>query len=47
VIGEIQFMNAKVAWFLLGAVAASAFWIVFLIGLNERLMQVFFGLSGH
>ena len=40
-------MNTKVAWFLLGALAASVFWIVLVNGLNEHLMQVFYGFSGH
>ena len=39
--------NAKLAWFLLGGLVASVFWIVLVIGLNERLMQVFYGFSGH
>jgi len=40
-------MNAKLAWFLLGALSASVFWVIVAIGLNERLMQVFYGFSGH
>ena len=40
-------MNAKLAWFLLGALSASVFWIIVAIGLNERLMQVFSGFAGH
>jgi hypothetical protein len=40
-------MNAKLVWFLLGALFASMFWLIVLIGLNEQLMQAFFGLAGH
>ena len=40
-------MNAKLAWFLFGALSASVFWVIVAIGLNERLMQVFYGFSGH
>jgi hypothetical protein len=40
-------MNAKLAWFFLGAPFASDFWMTLAIGLNERLMQVFNGFAGH
>lgn len=40
-------MNAKLVWFLLGALFASVFWVIAAIGLNERLMQIFFGFTGH
>jgi hypothetical protein len=40
-------MSAKLAWFFLGALSASVFWVTMAIGLNERLMQVFYGFSGH
>ena len=40
-------MNAKLVWFLLGALFASAFWLIAAIGLNERLMQIFYGFTGH
>ena len=40
-------MNAKLVWFLLGALFASVFWAIAAIGLNERLMQVFYGFAGH
>ena len=45
--GRLPSMKAKLAWFLLGALSASAFWVIVAIGLNERLMQVFYGFSGH
>jgi hypothetical protein len=40
-------MKGKLAWFVLGALSASVFWLIVLIGLNEQLMQAFFGLAGH
>lgn len=40
-------MNAKLVWFFLGALFASVLWMVFAIGLNERLIQVFYGFAGH
>ena len=40
-------MNAKLVWFLLGALFASVFWAIAAIGMNERLMQVFYGFAGH
>jgi hypothetical protein len=40
-------MNQKWAWFLLGAVFASMFWAIVVIGLNEQLMQTFLGFGGH
>jgi len=43
----IETMNAKLVWFLLGALFASVFWAIAAIGLNERLMQVFYGFAGH
>jgi hypothetical protein len=32
-------MNQKLAWFLLGALFASMFWVIVVIGLNEQLLQ--------
>jgi hypothetical protein len=40
-------MNAKLAWFLLGALFASVVWVTLAIGLNERLIQVFYGFAGR
>jgi hypothetical protein len=40
-------MNQKWAWFLLGALFASIFWVIVLIGLNERLLQTFSGFAGQ
>ena len=40
-------MNAKLVWFLLGALFASVFWTIAAIGLSERLMQIFYGFAGH
>jgi hypothetical protein len=40
-------MNTKVTWFLVGALAASIFWLIVVIGLNERLIEVFYGFAGH
>jgi hypothetical protein len=40
-------MKGKLAWFVLGALLASMFWLIVLIGLNEQLMQTFFGFTGH
>ena len=40
-------MSGKMAWFLLGALFASIFWVIVLTGLNERLLQTFYGFAGH
>jgi hypothetical protein len=40
-------MNKRWAWFLLGAVSASLFWVIVLIGLNNQLLQAFFGFAGQ
>jgi arginine exporter protein ArgO len=40
-------MSAKFVWFLLGALSASVVWILAAIGLSERLLQVFYGFTGH
>jgi hypothetical protein len=40
-------MNGKLAWFLIGAVSASLFWATVVIGLNDQLLQAFFGFIGH
>jgi arginine exporter protein ArgO len=39
-------MMTRVTWFVLGAAAASAIWIVVFAGLGHRILDVFFGLSG-
>jgi hypothetical protein len=40
-------MNGKLAWFLAGAVSASLFWVAVLIGVNNQLLQAFFGFAGQ
>ena len=40
-------MNQKLTWFLLGALFASMFWVIVVIGLNEQLLQTFYGFVGH
>ena len=40
-------MKGKLAWFVLGALFASMFWLIVFIWLNEQLMQTFFGFAGH
>ena len=40
-------MNEKLAWFLLGAISASLFWGTVVFGLNEQLLQTFYGFAGH
>ena len=40
-------MNAKLVWFLIGALFASVFWVIAAIGLNDRLTQIFLGFAGH
>ena len=40
-------MNQKLTWFLLGALFASMFWVIVVIGLNEQLLQTFYRFFGH
>ena len=40
-------MNQKLTWFSLGALFASMFWVIVVIGLNEQLLQTFYGFVGH
>lgn len=40
-------MGVRVTWFLIGAVAASFFWLVVLRLINQQLFTTFFGMTGH
>jgi hypothetical protein len=40
-------MNQKLAWFQLGALFASMFWVIVVSRLNDQLLQTFYGFVGH
>jgi arginine exporter protein ArgO len=40
-------MGARATWFVLGAAAASLFWLVVLRLIDQQLFAAFFGMTGH
>lgn len=40
-------MSLRVTWFLIGAAAASAVWLIVLRVVDQELLRTFLGLAGH